>query len=121
RHGMSGDDVSFRPGNYRLADLQAERRDNVTLLTIGIMQQGNVGRAVRIVFDGGDFGRNARLVALEIDDAILALVAAAAPPHGNVAVAVAPRNALLWRQQRLVRLVRGNLVARQIGLVAPRR
>ena len=121
RQGIAGDDVSFRPGNYRLADLQAERRDNVTLLTIGIMQQGNVGRAVRIVFDGGDFGRNARLVALEIDDAILALVAAATTAHGNVAIIVASRNALLRRKQRLMRLDAGRqLIAREISLIAPR-
>src|SRR5205807_8272082 len=95
RQSVAGDDVGFRPRNHCLPDLQTERRNNVTLLTIGIIEQRDVGRAVRVIFDGGDFGRNARLVALEIDNAILALVAAAATPHGDVAVVVAPRNALL--------------------------
>ena len=59
------------------------------------------------------------LVALEIDVAIEPLVAAAAPPRGDLAVIV-PAAGLLQRfAQRLVRLVGGDLIEHRNGLKAP--
>jgi hypothetical protein len=49
-----------------------------------------MGAAVRIVLEAFDFGRDAVLVALEIDDAVVVLVTTALMAHGNVAVAVTP-------------------------------
>ena len=51
--------------------------------------------AVRVVFEPLDLGRDAVLVALEVDDPVLLLVAAALVPHRDVAVVVAARAALL--------------------------
>src|ERR1044071_1575873 len=80
-------------------------------------------RRVRFSPSGlGDAAGHARRVALEVDDAVVALVAAAAPAHGNVAVVVAPRDALLRLQQTLLGLgARRQLVARPARLGPARR
>ena len=56
------------------AHLESHRIHDVALLTIGVVQQGDTRRAIGIVLDGGDGRRNSELVALEVDDAQLALV-----------------------------------------------
>src|SRR5215470_4848909 len=59
------------------ADRQADRPEDVALLAVGVLDQRNARGAVRIVLDA-DHGRfNAVFLALEINDAIAALVAAA--------------------------------------------
>jgi hypothetical protein len=60
------------------------------------------------------------LVALEIDGAQQALVAAAAKAHGRVAGIAASAGADLALHQRLVRLRRGNVVGRNRGAIAQR-
>src|SRR5438128_523171 len=60
-----------------VADRDAARRDDVAALAVGVAHQGDVGAAVRIVFDGLDLGRDAVLVALEINHAVSVLVPAA--------------------------------------------
>ena len=50
----------FGSGNDRVADIQSERRQHVALLAIRIEQERDAGRAVRVVFDRGDPGRNRR-------------------------------------------------------------
>src|SRR5688500_18549519 len=52
------------------------------------MDQRDVRRAVRIVFDGRHLAGDPVLVALEVDPAVAALVPATAPAHRDVAVAV---------------------------------
>ena len=78
-------------------------------------------RAVRIVLDRRDLARNAELVALEVDEAQLLLVPAAVVAHGQVAGVAAAAGALLDCQQRLVRLVRRQVVVDQLRLEAQRR
>ena len=63
-------------------------RNNVTTLAIGIAQQCQMRSAVRIIFQTLDFGRNTILVALEINHAVMLLVAAALMPNGNMAIMV---------------------------------
>jgi putative N-acetylmannosamine-6-phosphate epimerase len=53
------------------------------------MQQGYAGRAVGIVFDCRNLGRNAGLVPLEVNDTIVPAMAAAAMTAGDVPVRVA--------------------------------
>ena len=59
--------------------------------------------AVRIVFEALDLRGDAVLVALEVDDPIVLLVAAALVPHRDVAVVVATRAALLALGERIHR------------------
>ena len=61
-----------------VARLQAVRGQDVALLAVDVVQQGDAGRAVRIVLDRIDLGRNAVLVAAEVDQPVRPLVAAAA-------------------------------------------
>src|SRR5690606_29219660 len=61
----------------RVAGLHAARRDDVAALAVGIAQQCDMRAAVRIVFDALDLGGDAILVALEIDQAVVLLLAAA--------------------------------------------
>jgi hypothetical protein len=56
-----------------ITGLQALRGDDVATLAIDVAQQGDVGGAVRIVFDAFHARRNAFLVALEVDDAVVLL------------------------------------------------
>ena len=73
-----------------------------------------------IVLDGRDLAGNAELVALEVDQAQLLLVAAAVVAHGHVDRSCAAAGALLDCQQRLVRLVRRDVVVDQRRLEAER-
>src|SRR5215216_3460529 len=82
------------------------------------MQKRYEGRPIRVVLDGGDFRWDARLIALEINDAVLALGPAAATAHRDVAVVVAAGDALFRREQRLVRAISGYLLAREVCLIS---
>src|SRR5215210_917302 len=77
--------------------------EDVALLSIGVHDQGDSGAAVRIVLDLGDLARNPELVPLEVDLAVLLLMAAAAVPRGQVTLVVAAAGPLLRLQQRLLR------------------
>ena len=92
---VAGKDVGLGAAHHGLADFESGGRDDVSLLAVQIRDERDVRRAVRVVLDLRDATGHARLVALEVHDAVEALVAAAAPAHGDVAVVVAPRNPLL--------------------------
>src|ERR1043166_1625149 len=113
--------VGFGAAHDRLADLESGRCDDVALLAVVVSDQRDVRRAIRIVFDLRDAAGHAVLVALEIDDAIETLVTAAATTHGDAAVVVASRDALLRLEQRLLRNgADRQLIARQVSLVTAR-
>jgi hypothetical protein len=63
-----------------------------------------VRRAVRIVLEPLDLARNAVLVPLEVDDAVIALVPAALVPRRDAALVVAAAALLVRLEQRLVRI-----------------
>ena len=96
----------------RVAHLQAVRGDDVALLAVLILHQRDVGGAVGIVLNGQDGGGHVDLVALEVDDAVLSAVAAAAMADGDAAVAVAAGVFLDGSEQALLR---GNLG--QLGII----
>src|SRR5205809_6338037 len=73
----------------------AARRDDVATLAIGVQQQSDVRAAVRVIFEPLDLRRDTVLVAPEIDDTIMLLMAAAFVARRDVAVVVAPRATLL--------------------------
>jgi hypothetical protein len=100
--------------------LQADGRDDVPLLAVHVVDERDARRAVRVVLNRGDLARDADLVALEVNDAVVPLVALPAVAHRDAPDVVAPVRALLVLGQRLVRLADGDLVVRQVSLVAPR-
>src|SRR5262245_430404 len=75
------------------------------MLTIGIAEQRNESRPIRVVLNRLDFGGNADLVSLEIDDAVMAFVSSSAMPHRQLPVVVPPINAVLRLEQRLKRRI----------------
>ena len=70
-------------------DLQAIRRHDVAALAVGVVEQRDARRAVRVVLDAGDAGRDAVLGPAEVDDPIAPLVPAADPALRDVALVVA--------------------------------
>src|SRR5699024_12600296 len=76
-----------------------------SLFSIHIVQQCDVGRAVRIVFDRCDLSRDPILVALEIDDTVVTLVPSALMASGDASVVVSSALALQRYDQRFLRLI----------------
>ena len=73
--------------------------EDIPLFSIHIMKQGNIGTAVGVIFDGGDFCGNAHLIAAKINQAQLALMASPAMPAGNTAEIITPTRASFWGQE----------------------
>ena len=88
--------------------------EDVPLLAVDVVQQRDAGGAVRIVLNRIDLGRHAVLVAAEVDQPVLLLVAAAAMPGRDLALVVAAARLRLAAQQRLL----GLRAWRQLGEVA---
>src|SRR6185369_14802926 len=103
-----------------LAHLQAIGLKDVSLLAICIAQQRDARGTIRIVFDRCDGCRDSLLVALEVDQAQLALVAAAPEPARDIARVAASASARLRLKQRLMRLGRGQVIVDQRRPVAQR-
>src|SRR5947207_1347886 len=88
---------------HLLADLQTLGSDDVALLAVGVLQERNARRAVRVVLDCPHLGHDAELAALPVDDAVETLVAAAAVAHGDAALRVAAGALLERLGERLLR------------------
>gem|GEM_PF-1609664 len=82
-------DVNRLPGNYDIAHFNPERRKDVSLFAVKVREQSQIGRTVRVIFDGRDLRRDINFFPFEINDPVLALVAAPDMPRGNTAVVVA--------------------------------
>jgi hypothetical protein len=67
------------------------------------VQQCDAAGAVRVVLDRGNLGVEVVLVALEVDDAVLLLVATTLVTRGDAAVGVATTLGVLLGEQRLLR------------------
>ncbi len=67
RQRIAGQNVRAFAGLHGHADFQPDGVQDVALLAVGIVQQRDARRAVRVVLDGRDLRRDAVLVAAEID------------------------------------------------------
>src|ERR1700722_11305440 len=83
RHRVPRLDVDLGAGPHSAARRETLRRNDIGLLTVGIFNQRNEARAVRIVFQPLDLARDIELAPLEVDDAVGLFVAAGAEPHGD--------------------------------------
>ena len=88
-----------------VADLEALRRHDVALLAVRVVQQGDAGRAVRVVLDVRDSPAPV-FVALEVDQTVAPLVAAALMARGDAAVVVAAALARDGLDERTLRFGR---------------
>src|SRR5580693_5542039 len=77
RQRVAHKNVGIRTTDHLLPHLQAFGLKDVALLAVGIRQQRYARRTVRIVLNADHGRRNSGLVALEVNDAQLALVPAA--------------------------------------------
>ena len=82
--------LSIWPRHHPIAHLQAHRRQDVALLAVGVDNQGDARRPVRVILNRIDPPRHTKLVALEIDDAIGLLVTATLVANGQSSLDVAP-------------------------------
>src|SRR5271154_1690243 len=103
RHRVAGLDRRIRAGADLIAGLHALRRQNVAALAVLVEHQREMRGAVRIVFEALDHSRNPVLVALEINQTIALLVAAADVARGLAAGMVAGAGAILLGGQGLKR------------------
>ena len=81
RQRVAGPDLGAAARHQAVAHAHTLGRQDVALLAVGVVQQRDVRRAVRVVLDGRDLGGNAGLLAPEVDLAVAALVAAAPVPE----------------------------------------
>src|SRR5918993_2773903 len=98
-----------------VADLEAVGQQDVALFAVAVVEQADPRGAVRVVLDGREAGRHAGLVTLEVDAPVVGLLAATTVADREAALVVPPAGALLGLQERLVRLVGGDLVERRAG------
>src|SRR5699024_1740606 len=99
--------------------VQLARGQDVTLLAVGVVQQRDACGAVRVVLDVRDLGRDTVLVvATEVDDAVGALVTAAAVAGGDAARGVATAGLAPRADERLLRRVPGGVDAGGVGAAA---
>ena len=93
-----------------IALLQAGRSEDVALLAIRVVEEGDAGRAVGVVLNVSDRRRDAVLVVTtEVNHAVLALMTAAAVAGGHATVVVTATGLVQRAQQRLLGGVAGDL------------
>src|SRR6266404_7303354 len=122
RQRVPGKNIGFGPAHNRFTYFKTRRGNDVALLAVEVRDQGDVSRTIWIVFNLADTSGHAFLVTLKINDAIKTLVTAATTTNRDSTVVVPPRNSLLRFEQRLFGYrPEGQLIARQVGLITPRR
>src|ERR1035437_2846388 len=115
RQRVTHPSLGFETGNDHVADLQTVRQEHVALLAVLVVQKADSGRPVGVVLDGGQLGRDVELVPLEVDDAVVLLLAAAAMANGDPALIVPAGTALLRLHERLVGFSCGDLLEGRPG------
>ena len=112
---------SRRPAGNGAADLDARRRDDVSLFAVLVLQQRQARRTHRIVFNRRDRRLHAVLVALEIHQADFLLVSAANAARRDATVDVAAAGFLPRDDQPLLRRRLRNIAEIRVRDVAQRR
>src|SRR5690606_34236539 len=103
RHGVAHLGLRLGAADDGAAHVQLVGGEDVALLAVGVVEQGDAGAAVRVVLDRGDLGGHAFLVATtEVDDAVATLVAAATEARGDAPVVVAAARLLQRAHERLL-------------------
>jgi len=77
-HCVTRTDISTLTAHHGVADRETLRRQNVRLLAVGVVNEGDAARAVRIVFNCCNAAGDTVFYATEIDNAVTTLVAATA-------------------------------------------
>src|SRR5699024_4071616 len=105
RRAVAGLDVGLRAVLDPVPLLEVGGREDVALLTVHVVQQGDTSSAVGVVLDVRDLGRNAVLVVTtEVDHAVGALVTTTLVTGGDTAMTVTPTLGVERTHQGLLRL-----------------
>src|SRR5918996_627957 len=107
--GVAGADVRSRTRGYQLTDPQPLGRQDVPLLSVRVVEEGDSGGPVGVVFDRRHLRGDAVLLPAEIDHPVLALVPTPLVARGDPAVDVPPGLLGLGTDQRLLRLLPSEL------------
>src|ERR1019366_829463 len=110
RQGVADPGLGFGARDDHVTHLQTVGQKHVALLAVAVVEEADPGRPIRVVLDRGQPGRDAQLIALEIDPAIVLLLPAAAVADGEPAGIVAARAPGLGLEQRLMRLAGGDFL-----------
>src|SRR2546430_2645341 len=122
RQAVADAGLRVRSGDDGVADAQVLRRDDVALFAVLVEKEREARRAVRVVLDRLHRGGGPILVALEVDDPVIPLLAAAAVARGHAALRVAAGVAeLALGEASLGLLALGQLVERGGLAEAPHR
>src|SRR6266571_2677884 len=110
RDRIADPDGRLWPRLDRVANLQADRSEDVALLSVLVVDERDPGAAVGVVLDGRDLARDAVLVALEVDLPVQLAIAAALMARGDAALVVAAGVSRQGLEQRLLRRIGRDLV-----------
>src|SRR5260370_26680869 len=105
RHTVAGARLRIVAAHQLIARFDAVGRENVGLFAVIVLNQGDARRAIGIILDGHYRRPHTVFAALEINQAIHALMATAAKPCANNSLMVAAALLGLWFQQALFRLL----------------
>src|SRR5579875_3821702 len=102
-------DIGLRTRLHRIANFKTYRSENIPLVSVPVMEERDIGRAIRVVLDRRHGCGHAILVALKIDNPEAARMASPAEPARDTALIVAPPGALKRRKQTLLGRLFGQL------------
>src|SRR6266571_1926318 len=91
------------------ANLQTAGSDDVGLLAVLVLQQGEPGGPARIIFDSRYRGFDAVFVPFEVHEANLLLMPAANAAGGDASIDITPARPLAYLDQALLRFAFGNV------------
>src|SRR2546422_423220 len=114
RQRVARQDVGLRSRHDGVAHFEAERRDDVALLAVTVVEQCEPCGAIGIILDPRHARRDAELLTPEVHRAEHALRPAAAVAHGDPPVRIAPARPPLGREQALLRLLSGDFLGRDV-------
>src|SRR5699024_2412556 len=121
-HRVSGLHVGVARGDDRIAGREAVRSEDIRLLSVRIMKERDARRAVRIVLDARDLGRDADLIAAKVDHAVAALMPATPEARGDApGVITTARGERRLGELRLRAALRQHAVIRDIVVTTRRR
>ena len=107
-------DICVFAAHYRIANLQADRSQDIALFTVSIVDQGDKASTVRIIFNRSHFSGNAVFGTLEINNAVFSLVSAASMANGDTAMSVTAAGFFQIHQQDVYK----RQVCRVVGTIA---
>lgn len=114
RQSIADENIGVWTTHDRLTDGEPDGLDDVALLAVRVVDQRDAGAAVRVILYRCNGARYAVFVTLEVDEAQLLLVTAAVMTYAERAGVIAAAGALLDSEQRLVRLVRRDVVGDEL-------